>query len=334
VVLIGAIDTAVVVALISAGVSLVVAVLAQLGNRRTSIRLAELEEERAERSARRDYEYEARKRLYEECEPLLFQAVELATTARSRVLSLARTARNGDLGPDGSGWLSGPGYYFKSTAYQLFAPVSIFRLLQQRLTGVDLSLDQRLRTQYEVLKLLFLSFNADFDLARCAPVLPYEPDKTDPDERGRETLLAADPARYARQGLYRGILDVVVESMIVDGRSLTFGEFLRAWDQRGSALHGSRGELLYLLAEFHPARKPVLWRVLIAQHLLYTALLRDEPIDAPLSSSLEDLDWRPAGDAHDDDAVREPVRAAEDYVRKRLAEVAARLPATADGTSR
>jgi biopolymer transport protein ExbB/TolQ len=43
------------------------------------LRLAsELEEQRAVRDARRDYEYEARKRLYAECEPLLFEAAELA----------------------------------------------------------------------------------------------------------------------------------------------------------------------------------------------------------------------------------------------------------------
>jgi hypothetical protein len=332
-VLIGAIDTAVVIALISAAVSLVVAVVAQVGNRRTSMRLAEIEEERAERSARRDYEYEARKRLYEECEPLLFQAVEFATTARSRVLSLARSARNGDLRADGSGWLSDPGYYFKSSAYLLLAPVTMFRLLQQRLTVVDLSLDERLRTQYEVLKLLFLSFNADFDLARCEQPLPYEPDETDPGEPNGEALLAESPQRYARQGLYRGILDVVVESMIVDSRCLTFGEFLREWDRARSPLHGSRGELLYLLGGFHPARKPVLWRVLVAQYLLYTVLLRDEPLDAPLEGvAVEAFDWRAPGDGAGDDEVREPLTAADAYVSQKLDEVVARLRVA--GTSR
>jgi hypothetical protein len=329
VVLIGAVDTAVVIAGISAAVSLIVAAISY----RTSMRLATLEDERAERSARRDYEYEARKRLYEECEPLLFQAVDSATTARSRVLSLARTARNGDLQPDGAGWLDAPGYYFQSTAYLLLAPVTTFRLLQQRLTVIDLNLDPRLRTQYEVLKLLFLSFNSDFDLAKCGKVLPYEPDKTDPEETDREGLLEKDPGRFARQGLYRGILDVVVESLIVENRCLTFGEFLREWDRRQSPLHGVRGELLYLFGGFHPARKPVLWRVLVTQYLLYTVLLRDEPLEAPVHAELEELDWRGEGSDVADDDVREPLVAAGAFVEKKLAEVAARVPATAAGTT-
>src|SRR3954454_13697589 len=39
-----------------------------------------LESERDAGKARRDYEYVARKRLYAECEPLLFQALELSRT--------------------------------------------------------------------------------------------------------------------------------------------------------------------------------------------------------------------------------------------------------------
>jgi hypothetical protein len=335
-----AIDTSIVVALIGAGVSLAVAIVAQVGNRRTSTRVQKLEEERAERSARRDYEYEARKRLYEECEPLLFQAVELAEAARSRVVSLARTARNGKMAVDGSGWLAGPGYYFKSTAYLLFAPATTFRMLQTQLTVVDLGLERRLRTHYELLKLVFQSFNADFDLAeRAVPEpLPYEPDKTDPGESDRDKLLASSPQRYARQGVYRGVLDVVVEALIVDdaaserSRCMTFGEFLRDWDRSGSDLHGIRGTLFELLGGFHPARKPVLWRVLLAQYLLYTVLLRDDPLGAPLEplsdSEIRALDWRREPGEATDDAIRAPARAAEAYVRDKLVDVGKRVTPT------
>ena len=55
----------------------------------------------------------------------------------------------------GSGWLAGPGYYFRSTVCFLLAPMTSFKILQRRLTVIDLSLEPRLRTQYELLKLIF-----------------------------------------------------------------------------------------------------------------------------------------------------------------------------------
>src|SRR3712207_627574 len=116
----GLMTSAVLPAIIAATASLIVAIISVLVTARTSRRVArltdelekqrlylasELEEQRAVRDARRDYEYEARKRLYEECEPLLFEAAELAELGRYRVVSLARSCREGVLLPDGSGWL-------------------------------------------------------------------------------------------------------------------------------------------------------------------------------------------------------------------------------------
>jgi hypothetical protein len=165
-------EKVVVPAIIAAAASLIVAIISALASARTSkrvgvltselekqkLRLAsELEEQRATRNARRDYEYEAKKRLYEECEPLLFQALDLAENARYRVMSLARSAREKEVRPDGSGWLGRTGYYFRSTVYLLLAPMTTFKILQRRLTTIDLSLEPRLQTQYELSKLLFLS---------------------------------------------------------------------------------------------------------------------------------------------------------------------------------
>jgi hypothetical protein len=118
-------------------------------------------------------------------------------------------------------------------------------------------------------------------------------------------------------------------------RCMTYGEFARAWDDDGSALHATRALFLELLRGFHPARKPVLWRVLIAQHLLYSALLRDAPLEAPptpLSDpQIAELDWRKHADEADDAEIRAPVRAAEAYVAGKLADVAARLPPPTTG---
>jgi hypothetical protein len=323
--------TAIVVAVVAAFSSLVVAVASQVLSRRTSKDLAllasRLEQEGKERDARRDYEYEAKKRLYEECEPLLFQAVELAENARARIVSLARTSRSGDLRPDGSGWLERPGYYFKSTAFLLIAPMTSFKILQRRLTAIDLSLEPRIREQYEIIKLLFLSFARDFELARYEPTLPYDPDRADPGKPNREHLLAENPQVYARQGLYRGTLDVVVDALIhtpepgtKDGvpRCKTYGEFLAEFDESESAIHRVRLDLDELFSGFHPHRKPVLWRLLVTQALLYDALLQPQ---SGSTAREADFDWLHGTAEGTKEDVAGHVRAARSYVEEHLTQI-------------
>ena len=104
--------------------TLVAVMVSSRDTHRTNARVAELEGEKharemekAERDAeiarektvddaREEYVKKARMRLYAECEPLLFQFFELAEDASRRVRSLARTSKQGDLKPDGSGWLA------------------------------------------------------------------------------------------------------------------------------------------------------------------------------------------------------------------------------------
>lgn len=56
--------------------------LAQLKNRLEIKKMSRLQ------TARRDYEYEARKRLYQECEPILFQFSELYESALRRIYAI------------------------------------------------------------------------------------------------------------------------------------------------------------------------------------------------------------------------------------------------------
>lgn len=102
------------IGLVPAITSLVVAIIAMLtsfansrkvasSNEKLAELTARLRDEESIRDARRDYEYEALKRLYAECEPLLFQFFELAEDAESRVRALARDCRMGNLRPNGTG---------------------------------------------------------------------------------------------------------------------------------------------------------------------------------------------------------------------------------------
>src|SRR5262249_21509942 len=96
-------DPKIIVAVIAAFSSLVVAiisaVIARKNQRDFEVLRAELDEEKKEKDALRDYWYEARKRLYHECEPLLFLLAEVSETARGRIYGLARRAQDGKLSP-------------------------------------------------------------------------------------------------------------------------------------------------------------------------------------------------------------------------------------------
>jgi hypothetical protein len=270
-------ETATVVAAVVAAVaSLVVAVVAAVAARRLAGLTARLADEGSARDARRDYEYEARKRLYAEFEPTLFHFFELADDAGRRVRSLARSSREGNLRPDGSGWLAREGYYFQSTVYLLLAPMAAVRILQRRLTAVDLAVEPRIDVQYRLLRLLYRTFTEDHALAREEARLPYDPDAADYGRPEREALLAGRPAVHVRQGLYAGVLDQVVEAFVVRDsaadRLISFGEFVEARGTADSRLHRAGPILRDLFVELHPGGRPVLWRVLVAQVLLYEAL--------------------------------------------------------------
>ncbi len=347
---------AVLAALFTAAASLVVAIITQVGTRRTQgaitslshdlekqrIRLTnELQERREADRARRDYEYDARRRLYTECEPLIFQALEFAEGARSRVASLARSARHGDIEADGSGWLSQDGYYRKSAAFLLLAPLTTFRILQRRLTTIDLSLEPRLHIQYELLKLTFFSFTEDHALAALKPCLPYDPDRAKAGEPDREASRTKQPAAYRRQGFFLGTLETVVDSLITTDadrpRCLTFGEFSSRW--LGENSPSLRLPLSNIFAGFHPRRQPVLWRVLVCQAVLHDAFIRVQRSTLPLEPQIvkeiiltpqdpdgtRQFDWRRDTDEDGEEVVGEPFQVAMDYLDGEVTRLVDRL---------
>jgi hypothetical protein len=290
---------------------------------------SDFEDENAERRARRDYDYEARKRLYKECEPLLFRLSEASENALHRIFSIARTARMGDLGPQRESWFQSPGYYMASTIYHLLVPSVIFRLLQNKLTLVDLTVDERISNQYLIAKWLYISFTEDFVLAQITPTLGYEPFA-----KGWEEKRNKVPEKYWRQGVNLGRLDVAVEGMIKqmsDGieRCLSFGEFETAFYedlQSGAARFGSFADIFLY---FHPAQRPILWRILVVQAHLHAKLMETfmqhgttgfvtvVPVDFA-GADLVKLDWRYPGEHEDSSVILEPTRVARTYLQRRL----------------
>src|SRR5258708_3524665 len=200
------------VALIAASASLAVAIFSHFSSRENQTALEKLrrrfDEEDAERDAKRDYEYDARKRLYEQCGPILFQLVELCEAAYFRITGLAQTAKLKNLEPGRESFLR-DSYYHTSTLYRLLAPSAALKLLQRRLTLVDLSLDLLMLRQYTLARRAFFAFGGESRFASSRRTRAYQPFDKHAEEKAR-----ADPATFYRQGLPLGVFEGAIESLL------------------------------------------------------------------------------------------------------------------------
>ncbi|MEI9988502.1 MAG: hypothetical protein WDM86_00545 [Rhizomicrobium sp.] len=271
---------AAVISLCGAAASVAVAAFNPFAARNLERLKTELAKQFARSSARIEYEFEARKRLYAEFEPLLFQLGEATEGAYYRVVSLVRTQKAGKLGAAPQSWLSegrggsvGPRYYATSTIYLLFLPLVIYRLIQRSATFFDLSLDADIRTKYYLLKAAAVLLTDDYEIAKVAPALEYEPSRTD-----WATARLTASATIWRQGLVIGHLEQFLDAMIiVEGaqrRPMTFGEFQ-------AAVTGGKAEFLDayepaadILRDFSFDTRPVLGRILLAYAVLMDLLSR------------------------------------------------------------
>jgi len=301
---------------------------------------SELSEASVKGKARLDYEYEALKRLYTNVEPLIFQLVDQSEGSMHRIVSLARSARKKEIKPQG-GWLGEDGYYLRSTTYRLLAPLATFRLIQRKLTIVDLSLDPWMSLQFKLCQQVYYSFTDDFQFARGGVTeeekqqprkLPYAPNA----EEWR-ALRRKDPAIYWRQGLPIGVLDQVLDSLaIVDGDAIRILNF-REFDERLNADQAfcATLELAFdVIRGFHPQSKPVLWRMLVNQYYLHKMIqraseMRDGPdlLQGHLGDLFEDSDQRSLDwdvDSWNSESVNppqevvDPINVAKDYLRLRF----------------
>ena len=276
-------EAEVVAAWVAAGSAFVVAIigwiqatLARRGERTQANELALLKSRldgvQKERDARRDYEYEALKRLYEDVEPLFFQLRRASKLALERIQSLGKNAAEGYLGQREDSWLRPQAYMNHSTLYRLLVPPAIVELIGRRLTNIDLALDSRLAQEYQLAEFMAGSMRLDFRMAELAPQIRYEPDKA-PDDHGVEPDL---PSHLRRQGVYSGWLEQAIDSMLVKEpntglRVLSYAEFEKL--VQGDSRKGAPFRRLdYLLRFFDPRSEPVLWRVMLLNAHLYVAI--------------------------------------------------------------
>jgi hypothetical protein len=269
---------------------------------------SKLDDERSARSARREYEYHARQRLYEQYEPLRFQLLEAVSTAKCQIETMSEQAlgeRLQHLGstPTGNYWLLG-------TVYHLLHPAAVLRISLRRLTLVDLRIETAIHREYVLAKAAYLLLSHDARMAELAK-LAYTPYVD-----GWQQKRLLDPSQFRRQGLPVGRLDNAIDTLIVradDGeRIATFGEFEQKFDQTSlEDVSGSFGAVRDLFIDFSPVVRPVLWRMLLAQFVIYKALLTSigrnsesleiliEPWDALTEAELSSLGAAKSGNERD-----------------------------------
>jgi len=297
---------------VAAGASLTVSAISLLASIWTNVRadrnqaaqnatarsLAELESrlsrENDAAKAKQDYEYEARKRLYAELYPLAYQLQMTSLSALHRIMNLALAAREGHLAAGDDNWLTGRDpYYFTNTLHSLLAPLAVYELMTRKLTSLDLRLDRDLHLIQLVARKAYSGMRSDYDLvAPRYPSIALGPDhrRYEPPEIRPDAMPGEGAQRWVwRQGLYSGqisqAVDVLLKAEKNSIRALTYAEFakalggadLRAHDPPAGATEHAMWRSLRPLSDvfrdFHPARRPVTWRILLAQGACYRAIV-------------------------------------------------------------
>ncbi|UWU80467.1 hypothetical protein N2603_18950 [Bradyrhizobium huanghuaihaiense] len=329
------------VALVAASASLAVAVISQISTRKNQAAIEELRDrlgrEKAERDAKRDYEYEARKRLYEQCGPILFQLVEHCEAAYFRIVGLAENAKSGNLEPDDEECFLRDEYYRTSTLYRFLAPCATLKLLQRSITSVDLSLDALIWRQYTLARQAFFAFGAEFTLAKTNPMIDYDPFDADADRKAK-----ANPERYYRQGLPLGVMESAIEALLISDngrmRLMTYAECEAAYAKKTSSVRKQFDEISFLIDEFHPRSRPIFWRILVTQACLYRGIFEQSELKredwelaklAIPGNERPKFDWRSLKDEHvTNEAVFIPLDVAQTYLENRLTVALKRIAAT------
>jgi len=235
-----------------------------------------LQEQRDARKARSDYEYEARKRLYSVYEPMKFQLVELIGQALRRISALS-------LGAPETG-----SYEQVATIYELLAPAALVRMLDRNLTLADMHLEPQVSIEYGLIKAAYRVLADSSSLTSIYSAVS-----------GAKSLDGLDEVLHPYQldGAADALLSLIQNDDTAKNmpgrpsRLLTFSQF-RTLPAGAETLEGESGlgPIALLLKDFTPSRRPVFWRALVTQVLLYGCYLDLVLSGQPIRSDrLQDL---------------------------------------------
>jgi hypothetical protein len=284
---------AAIIAALAAILGIIVNAILTLKNRTIQRELEEFKTEMqaisANRTALLGYQYEARKRLYAECEPLFFQMSESSQEALEAIARLSReniwtkllpTLQNTE--DAGKPWMINKSSDLISIMYSFYRPLVIYCLLREKMTIVDYSLDSAVSYRYDLARILFTSLYDDEEIAKIEPIIPYYPIV----DNWRKKRIE-NPAMHWWQGVTRGRLDRILQMLIVADengkRPITFGEFedlyLHTLESGSSENQKTLGVAANALYGFTPDSRPVFWRILMIQAHVHLALSRPVPSD-------------------------------------------------------
>jgi hypothetical protein len=308
-------DPAVVVALITGLVSLLVAVFSvtftahvqtktAVDKAATDVRLtqlnASLTQQRDEEAARRDYTYDARKRLYAEVNPLLFSLRELCEGSSWRVRRIVS-----------ENILVCSGNRVRTTAQRLAAPLVVAQEIQRHMTAVDLRVDPITKAQYIVSRELLWNLHEGKKIAKVDPLIPYVGEGA-----------SYEPRQHLTFAQLQRLVDAFTkpeENGTKSGtrRPLKLSELedQKADEDIADVLH----RMATLFASASASSTPVLWRLLIAQvslmHVFVDLVDRDSAtVNGVLPPDIRAFEWQPETDP----SFESQVGAVEMYLRERL----------------
>jgi hypothetical protein len=239
-------------------------------------------------TARRAYEYDSRKRLYTECEPIFFQLVEAADLALRACRNLSDPKMWRELRVEKKNWDSQEPWMLNKSSeligvlYALYAPLALYVLLRGKLTTIDCTVDHGVWFRFLLSRELYVAFQSDASLAACLPTLEYNPLVP-----GWRQKRLERPAIHWWQGLSPGRLDRAVRLFIVQEgqtqRLATFGEFEDMYVAAYEGSERSQQKLLGIAANpiygFNPSDRPVFARLIMVQVHLHVALRQAVPKD-------------------------------------------------------
>ncbi len=129
----------------------------------------------------------------------------------------------------------------------------------------------------------------------------------------------------------RGRLDNALDALIINDHIISFGKFEEMFNSiQDGDVNSSLGTAKDLFFEFDPNKRPILWRILVTQALLYRCILELSRRRNMTSKQILDFvtcvpkeekllfDWRLSGQDVTDKMVYEPFDVAGVYLFERL----------------
>jgi hypothetical protein len=311
-------DPAVVAALITGSVSLLVAVFSVTftaytqrktaqDNRARDEELARLNasltQQRDEDIALRDYTYEARKRLYKEVNPLFFRLREFCEGSIGRI----RRMVSEDLKIISEDSEDRTDYLVRTTTQRLIGPLVMAQEIQRHMTAMDLSVDPAIKAQYIVSRELLWILHEGDSISAAHPAINYlEEDHT-----------YGNPRQHLTFGQLQRLVDVFT-AQEEDGTRRPL-KLIELEDRKSEErIADVLDQMKYLFTSASASSTAVLWRLLIAQaslmHVLIDLVDRGSAtVNGVLPVNIRDFKW-PEGSP----SFESQVGAVDTFLRERL----------------